>query len=185
LAVSERAWAHIAENPKAPTASVLSLGDWKNAWRRDQPFPFTPSIAEVNGLDAAMDQYFAEGPESVWRRHGLTARACRAGIKVLGLSLWAAREEIASPTTTAVRIPDGFTDGDILAAARNDFGVVFSSGRAETKGKLLRIGHMGPVAEPIYATVAVTALGGALRRLGFACDIGAGVEAAMRVIAEG
>jgi pyridoxamine--pyruvate transaminase len=185
FAVSERAWAHIAANPNAPTASVLSLADWKNAWRRDQPFPFTPSVAEVNGLDAVMDLYFAEGPETVWRRHALTARACRAGIKALGLSLWAAREEIASPTTTAVRIPDGFTDDDILAASRNHFGVVFSSGRAETKGKLLRIGHMGPVAQPIYATVAVTALGGALRRLGFACDIGGGVEAAMRVIAEG
>jgi pyridoxamine---pyruvate transaminase len=183
MAMSERAWAHIAANPKAPTASILSLGDWKDAWHRDKPFPFTPSVAEVNGLDAVMDQYFAEGPETVWRRHALTARACRAGVKALGLSLWAAREEIASPTTTAVRVPPGLKDDDILAAARSGFGVVFSAGRSETKGKLLRIGHMGPVAEPIYAVVAVTALGGALRKLGFKCDVGAGVEAAMSAIA--
>jgi pyridoxamine--pyruvate transaminase len=184
ISVSERAWAHIAKNPKAPTASILSLADWKDAWRRDRPFPFTPSVAEVNGLDAAIDHYFAEGPENVWRRHALTARACRAGVKALGLELWAASEAIASPTTTAVRIPKGLSDADILAAARSGFGVVFSSGRNETKGKLLRIGHMGPVAEPIYATAAVTALGGALRKLGFVCDVGAGVEAALGVIAE-
>jgi pyridoxamine--pyruvate transaminase len=138
----------------------------------------------MNGLDGAIDQYLDEGPENAWRRHDLTARACRAGIKAMGLSLWAAREEIASPTTTAVRVSDGVKDKDILAAARADYGVVFSSGRGETLGKLLRIGHMGPVAEPIYAVVAVTALGGALRRLGKSVNVAAGVEAAMAVIAE-
>jgi pyridoxamine---pyruvate transaminase len=184
VAVSERAWKHMEANPKAPRASVLSYLDWKDAWSKDKPFPFTPSVAEMNGLDGAIDQYLDEGPENVWRRHALTARACRAGVKAMGLSLWAAREEIASPTTTAVRLSEGVKDKDILAAARADYGVVFSSGRGETLGKLLRIGHMGPVAEPIYAVVALTALGGALRRLGKSVNVGAGVEAAMAVIAE-
>jgi pyridoxamine--pyruvate transaminase len=62
------------------------------------------------------------------------------------------------------------------------FGVVLSSGRGETKGKLIRIGHMGPVAEPIYATVAITALGGALRKLGKKVDVAVGIEAALQVI---
>jgi pyridoxamine--pyruvate transaminase len=52
-------------------------------------------------------------------------------------------------------------------------------------GKLIRIGHMGPVAEPIYAVVALTALGGALRKLGRKADVAAGVEAAMSVIDNG
>jgi pyridoxamine--pyruvate transaminase len=107
VAVSDRAWKHIEANPKAPRASILSFLDWKEAWRKDRPFPFTPSVSEVNGLDAAIDQYLDEGAEQVWRRHALTARACRAGIKAMGLALWPAREEIASPTTTAVRVPDG------------------------------------------------------------------------------
>jgi pyridoxamine---pyruvate transaminase len=184
VAVSDGAWKHIEANPKAPRASILSFLDWKEAWRKDRPFPFTPSVSEVNGLDAAIDQYLDEGAEQVWRRHALTARACRAGIKAMGLALWPAREEIASPTTTAVRVPDGLKDTDILAAARQGYGVVFSSGRGETLGKLLRIGHMGPVAEPIYAVIAVSALGGALRRLGKAVNVGAGVEATMAAIAE-
>ncbi|MBL9034155.1 MAG: alanine--glyoxylate aminotransferase family protein, partial [Rhodospirillaceae bacterium] len=70
----------------------------------------------------------------------------------------------------------------IIAAARARFGVVFSTGRNDTKGKLIRIGHMGLVAEPIYATVAVTAFGGALRKLGRKVDVAAGVEAALAVI---
>ena len=42
MAVSAAAWAAIAANPAAPHASVLSLADWREAWRADQPFPFTP-----------------------------------------------------------------------------------------------------------------------------------------------
>jgi pyridoxamine--pyruvate transaminase len=103
----------------------------------------------------------------------------------MGLALWAAREEIASPTTTAVRVPDGMKDSDILAAARETLGVVFSSGRGATLGKLIRIGHMGPVAEPVYAVVAVTALAAALDKLGRKTDAGAGVNAALEVIARG
>ena len=57
---------------------MLSILDWENAWSRDQPFPFTPSVAEMNGLDAALDVYLAEGPEAVWKRHALTARGAAA-----------------------------------------------------------------------------------------------------------
>ncbi len=183
MAVSPRAWAKMEKNPDAPRDSVLSLLDWKDAWSREKPFPFTPSVAEVNGLDGALDGYFDEGPENVWRRHAGAARACRAGIKAMGLALWPAREEIAAPTVTAVRVPDGLKDTDILAAARALYGTVFSKGRNETLGKLLRIGHMGPVAEPGYVMVALTALGGALRALGRPVDVGAGIEAAMAEIA--
>src|SRR5690606_5157315 len=105
--------------------------------------------------DAALDQYLEEGPEKVWHRHALTAKATRAGVKAMGLEIWAKSDAIASPTCTAVKVPAGIKDGDIIAAARKEFGVVFSSGRGDTLGKLIRIGHMGPVAEPIYATVAL------------------------------
>ena len=181
VAVSERAWAHMEANPKKPFASILSLTDWKEAWRRDKPFPFTPSVSEINGLDGALDQYLEEGPENVWRRHALTAKACRAGVKAMGCELWAARETIAADTVTAVRVPDGLDDAKIRAAAREIYGVIFSSGRAETLGKLIRIGHMGPVAQPIYATVSITALGAALKRVGFPANVAAGIEAAADV----
>ena len=182
VAVSDAAWAHMEANPDAPRASILSYLDWKQAWHREAAFPFTPSIAEINGLAAAVELYLAEGPEAVWARHGLTAAACRAGVKALGFELWPAREEIASPTTTALQLPPGMNDREIVAAARALYGVVLSLGRGDTMGKVLRVGHMGPTAEPIYAVVAVTALGGALRQLGFACDLGAGVDAATAVI---
>lgn len=74
LGVSDRAWARMEANPDAPRDSILSILDWKQAWRHDRPFPFTPSVAEVNALDAALDLYLEEGPDRVWTRHAATAR---------------------------------------------------------------------------------------------------------------
>jgi pyridoxamine---pyruvate transaminase len=182
LGVSPRAWQKMKANKDAPRDSILSILDWEEAWRRDRPFPFTPSVSEINGLDAALDLYLAEGPEQVWARHALTSSACRAGVLAMGLSLWPADVRTASPTATAVRIPGKLGDGAIRALARERYGVVFSSGRGETQGKLLRIGHMGPTARPLFALVAVSALGGAIRALGHPVDVAAGMAATLAVI---
>jgi pyridoxamine--pyruvate transaminase len=182
MGVSDRAWAKMKANPAAPRASVLSILDWENAWSHKQPFPFTPSVAEINGLDVALDLYLNEGPEAVWARHALTAKATRAGVQAMGLSIWAANEKIASPTTTSVRTPDGIDEGALRQAVRERYGVVFSSGRGETLGKLTRIGHMGPTAQPIYAVAALTALGGALNAMGQKLAVGRGIDAALAVI---
>ncbi|KFB09017.1 pyridoxamine--pyruvate transaminase [Nitratireductor basaltis] len=178
VAVSQAGWEKIEANPDAPFASMLSLTDWKNAWKKTEAFPFTPSVAEINGLDAALDRYLAEGPEAVWARHALTARVCREGIKGMGIELWPVTEDIASPTATAVRMPEGIDAGPVLAEARARYGVSMSAGRAETLGKLIRIGHMGPTAQPAYALLAVSALGGALKALGAKVDVAAGLAAA-------
>jgi pyridoxamine--pyruvate transaminase len=184
LGVSDRAWAKMKANPTAPRGSILSILDWEDAWRADKPFPFTPSVAEVNALEAALDLYLAEGPERVWQRHALTARACRAGALAAGLELWPADESFASPTATALKVPAGIDEAALRAEVRARYGVMLSSGRAETLGKLVRVGHMGPTAQPMYAVVAIAALCGALQALGHKVDIGAGVAAAMRIIDE-
>ena len=81
-----------------------------------------------------------------------------------------------------MRVPAGLDDAAIRREARGRYGVVFSSGRGSLLGKLVRIGHMGPMARPIYAVVAVTALGGAIAALGGRADVRAGVEATLAVI---
>lgn len=184
-AVSDAAWAKIDANPDAPFASILSIKDWRHAWKADKKFPFTPSVAEINGLDAALSRYLSEGPEAVWHRHALTAQACRDGVRALGLDIWPARESIASATCTAAKMPSGIDAADIIASARKRYGVTLSAGRGETDGKLIRIGHMGPTAQPVYALVAVAALGGALQAAGHAVDMAAGLAATQRRIDAG
>lgn len=183
LHVSDAAWSKMEANPDAPRASMLSILDWRRAHEATQPFPFTPSVSEVYGLDAALDVYLEEGEEAVWARHARTAAACRAGIQSAGLSLWAAREEIASPTCTAVRLPEGIDEAQLRALIRDRYGVVVSSGRGETLGKLIRIGHMGPTAQPTYSLVSVAAVVGGLQAMGVkGLDVGAGVAAVMAFI---
>ena len=138
-------------------------------------------MADMHGLDAALDRYLAEGPEAVWRRHALTAQACRAGAKAMGLKLWPARESDAAPTVTAIRSPDGIDAERVVAAARERYGVVLSAGVSELTQQILRIGHMGPTAHPTHAMLALLALGGALRGLGAKIDLAAGIDAAMKV----
>lgn len=183
VAVSDAAWRKIEDNETAPRSSVLSLLDWREAWSADKPFPYTPSIAEINALEAALDLYLKEGAEQVWARHALTSQAFRAGIQAMGLTLWAASENIASPSATAVRVPEGVNEEQWRKEARGRFGVMFSSGRGETLGKVLRVGHMGPTAQPMYAIIALTALGGALNQIREKkVDIAAGIAAAIKVI---
>ncbi|WP_413649585.1 pyridoxamine--pyruvate transaminase [Pantoea sp. B65] len=183
VAVSDAAWRKIEANAAAPRASVLSLLDWRHAWSAEQPFPYTPSVAEINALEAALDGYLQEGAEQVWARHALTAQAFRAGIQAMGLSLWAADERFASPTATAVRVPEGVNEQQWRLRAREAYGVMFSAGRGETLGKVLRVGHMGPTAQPMFAIIALTALAGALNQLREAqLDIGVGVAAAMAIM---
>jgi pyridoxamine--pyruvate transaminase len=179
VTVSERAWAHIEANPDAPFASMLSIKDWRDAHRADRGFPFTPLVAEINALEAALDLYLDEGPEQVWARHARTARACRRGAEAMGLSLWPKHESIAADSVTALRMPEGIDGEAVVRAARDRYGVMLSGGVGELTGRLIRIGHMGPTAEPIYATAALTALGGALRAQGCKVDLGAGIEAAL------
>ncbi|QND54157.1 alanine--glyoxylate aminotransferase family protein [Phyllobacterium sp. 628] len=164
ISVSERAWVKIEANPDAPCGSFLSLLGWKGASEPGAPFPVTPSIAEIYALDAALDRYAAEGPEHVWTRHAQTAAIARNGLLELGLKLWPKKPEYCAPTATAFKIPEGFSDTQLRDRLRNEHGILLSLGRADTAGKLLRVGHMGVSANPDFARATITALSQILSR---------------------
>jgi pyridoxamine--pyruvate transaminase len=185
LYVSDRAWEHMAANPVAPRASMLSILDWKDVHLPDKAFPFTPSVSDIFALDSVLTQYLDEGADAVLRRHALSAAATRAGVKAAGLALWPAREEIAADTVTAVAVPEGVDAKAVQRIARERYDVMFSAGAGEIADKLWRIGHFGPVAGPMFPAIAIVALGSALLDVGYHVDISAGVEAAMRVMRHG
>ena len=181
VGVTPRAWEKMKKNPTAPRDSILSYLDWEHAARRDRPFPFTPSVAELHGLAAALDLYLDEGPQAVWARHAASARVCRAGIRAMALSLWPATDDIASPTCTVVRLPLSVPASAVLTAARA-LGVVLAPGRGDAAGRVVRIGHMGPMAEPLLSVLAVTVLARSLQQCGFDCDAGRAAQAALEAM---
>jgi pyridoxamine--pyruvate transaminase len=181
LHVSEAAWEHMAANPAVPRGSALSILDWRDAHLADRPFPFTPSVTDIYGLRACLEQYLLEGAEAVRRRHRAAARATQAGAEALGLTLWARDPAIRSDTITAIRMPDGVDERDVRAHARSESGVMLSGGQGDLARIVLQIGHMGLGAYPLGPVIGLTAVGRALRALGARADIGAAVEAALSV----
>ena len=181
MSVSPQAWAIIENNPAAPRASFLSLLDWREQWHGEGRFPYTPSVSDVHGVEAACDQILEEGLVSSIARHETAARACRAGIAAMGLRLWPRTEDIAAACVTAVAVPGGLDHDQVRNHVRARYGVMLSGGQGA--GNLVRIGHMGPTANGLNPVVGLMALGRSLIDLGAAVRLGDGADAAMAVLA--
>ncbi len=181
MSVSARAWDAIEKNPAAPRASFLSLLDWKHRWFEEGRFPFTPSVVDVHGVESVCDQILEEGVEASIARHAAAARACRAGVAAMGLSIWPKSEAIAANCVTSIKVPEGLDHESIRAQARDRYGVMLSGGQGA--GNLVRIGHMGPMANGLFPVVGLAALGRTLLDKGAKVDVGAGIEAALASIA--
>ena len=182
MTVNEAAWDRIRKNPSAPRASFLSMVDWKEQWIDGEKFPFTPSVSDLHGVEAACDVLLEEGLEASIERHELSAAACRAGVRAMGLELWPQSEEIAAACVTAIAVPDGLTDVQVRAHCREQYGVMISGGQGA--GNLVRIGHMGPSARSLHPVVGLAAVGQTLLDLGAQVQIGAGVEAALAELSQ-
>jgi len=180
VSVSPAAWERMLANENAPRYSYISLIDWKVAWLENDTFPFTPSVTDIVGLEAALDAILEEGIENSIARHARAAAVTRAGVKAMGLELWPKSEEISGNPITAVRMPEGIVHTDLVAHIRSTYGVMLSTG--QSAGNLVHLGHMGPTATGMYQIVGLTALGQGLLDLGAEVDLGAGVEAAMALL---
>ncbi|MGH2534895.1 MAG: alanine--glyoxylate aminotransferase family protein, partial [Thermomicrobiales bacterium] len=145
--------------------------------------PYTPSVSEMYALESTLTQALEIGMERFAARHQAIARACREGVKALGFDLWPAREEIAAACVTAIKMPDGLTDEQIRGTMRRRYGVMISPGYGELQGKLIRLGHMGPMqAHPTMLAAQLAIFERALADLGRPVELGAGVGAAMAAL---
>ena len=182
MTVSDPAWERIRANPAAPRASFLSMLDWKEQWLDGDKFPFTPSVSDLHGVEASVDELLEEGLDASIERHERSAAACRAGVRAMGLELWPRSDEIAAACVTAIAVPEGLTDVQVRAHCRERYGVMISGGQGA--GNLVRIGHMATSARGLHPVLGLAALGRTLADLGVQVEIGAGVEAALAELAE-
>jgi pyridoxamine--pyruvate transaminase len=181
MTVSETAWKRIRANPHAPRASYLSMLDWKEQWLDGDKFPFTPSVSDLHGVEAACDELLEEGLEASLERHERSAAACRTGARAMGLELWPRSDEIAAACVTAIAVPDPLTDAEVRAHCRERYGVMISAGQGA--GNLVRIGHMGLTARGLHVVVGLAALGQTLTDLGIPVQLGEGLEASLTTLA--
>ena len=104
--------------------------------------PFTPAVSLVAALDVALGLLLDAGLEAAFERHARLARACREGVKAMGLELFSPDDE-RSAVVTAIRAPEGVDIADVLLTLRDRFGVQLIGGQGRLKGHVFRIGHIG------------------------------------------
>ncbi|HYU59916.1 MAG TPA: alanine--glyoxylate aminotransferase family protein [Solirubrobacterales bacterium] len=178
--VSERALALAAENP----GRRYYFGWARTATGQAEDPPnsaFTPAVNLFRALDVALELILDEGLERVFARHAVLARAARAGIEALGLERFGPDDPGAN-VVTAAALPDEIDGARVPKLMRDRYGVTVAGGQGHLKGRIVRIAHCGYYGA-FDIVVALTALGMALRDLGYDAEPGAGAGAAERVFA--
>jgi aspartate aminotransferase-like enzyme len=145
---------------------------------KDGDTPYTPAITLFFALRTALRMIRDEGLEHVIARHDANARATRAAVTAMGMTLVA---HSFSNATTAVHTP-GDTAGAITKHIEKEYGVKIAGGQGPLAGKIVRIGHLGHYEETDIYTV-VTAFEATLNDLGVAKTFGRGIAAAREVFA--
>ena len=137
VAVSEAAWNALAEAPRF-------YFDWIRTRDAQAKLDaaFTPAVSLVVGLDVALGLLLEEGLETAFERHARLGRACREGVKALGLELFSPDEERSAIVTT-VLTPPGIDSDELRQSLRDRYGITLAPGQGALKGRAIRIGHIG------------------------------------------
>ncbi len=143
VSVSERAWAQQAK-ARAPRYYF----DWKEikTWAAQGMTPFTPAVSVVYGLQEGLHMIEEEGLNAVFERHARLARGVQAGLQALGFHLFA-QDGYRSNTVTSAVPPPGLDVAALRKLLEERYGVVIAGGQAKMTGKMVRVGHLGAIAE--------------------------------------
>jgi aspartate aminotransferase-like enzyme len=172
VSVNERAWAQ-----QARARSPRFYFDWKEAktWAEKGMTPFTPAIPVAFAMQEGLHMLEEEGLTNVYARHERLARATQAGLHALGFQLYA-QEGYRSNTVTSAVPPPGLDVAALRKLVDTKYGVVIAGGQGKMTGKMVRVGHLGAVAEGDVVQV-IWAIEQALEELDVAPANGRGVAA--------
>lgn len=165
-ATEVRAWYH----------NLLTWDRYREDWGAWHPQPTTISANVFFAFKAALDAVFEEGLERRVERHRTIGRAYREALRSLGFET-VAQEEDCSDTVTCVRPPERVEAPDLQRRLREEHSILVAGGLGELQGEVLRIGHMGPTANPEDMLAAIKALGSLVKEKTGA-DVEEAVEAA-------
>jgi alanine-glyoxylate transaminase/serine-glyoxylate transaminase/serine-pyruvate transaminase len=157
--------------------------DWEDMLAINETgyFPTTPAVNLLFGLKVAIETLHAEGLDAVFARHARAAAATRRAVRHWGLELQCRDEAQASPTVTAVRMPDGVSADAFRAEMLERFNLTLGGGLGPLADRVFRIGHIGDFNDLTIAAV-LSGVEMGLRLAGVPHRAG-GADAAQRVLA--
>jgi aspartate aminotransferase-like enzyme len=194
VAVSDTAWAALAKRRVRQSYSfdlykyvemwIPRTRGGKEVWghRRHvvEPAPQL-TYAMLEGLKVLMEEGLAER----YRRNRVAGQAIRAGVRAMGLDVYAQDEGSASNTVTAIVNPEDIPGAAITQMMRDEYGVIIAGALEEVAGKVLRIAHMSSTSSQVHVLHALRAMEQTLLHMGRGVPRGAGWEAALAVFEVG
>ncbi|MFP4467136.1 MAG: pyridoxal-phosphate-dependent aminotransferase family protein [Candidatus Goldiibacteriota bacterium] len=181
ITVSPKAWELVKQNKQPKFYFDLKKYEKSMTEEKLGNTPYTPGASLIMQLGASLNIIKEETLEKVWERHEKLAEATRAGVKALGLTLFAKKN--ASNVLTSVYVPEGVDGGALMKKIRDDYGISMAGGQGSFKGKIFRIGHLG-YTDRFDPIMGVAASEMALKELGADIEIGKGVKAVMEKLME-
>jgi aspartate aminotransferase-like enzyme len=179
VAVSEKAW-KVVEGATQPRFYFDWVAARKKMTGDSAQTPYTPAVSLMVAQNVAIGLIRDEGLECVFERHRVLGRACKEGVKALGIELFGPDDPEAN-SVTACKVPAGVDGGRITKVARDKYGVWLAGGQGKLKGQIFRFGHCGYFgASDILVGLGVVEM--VLAELGYDVAFGAGVGAAERVL---
>ena len=178
LAASDKAW-KLNEAADLPRF-YFDLKRERESQKKNQT-AWTPAITLVAGLDESLQMFREEGLEAVFQRHERMARAARAGMLGLGLTLYS---KSPSPAMTTVLAPEGIDSEKLTKHLFKQYGIKIVGGQDAAKGKIFRIAHLGYF-DDFDMLVIIGAIERGLHDLGAKIQLGAGLTAAQQSFAQG
>lgn len=144
VALSERAFRKVLSlTPSSYYWDIRLADEYLN--KKPSQTPYTPALSLLYALDRALTILLEEGVENSWRRHEDLAHFLRGEMRRLGLEIFP-REECASPTVTAVKLPEGLSFSKLREELEKR-GVIVAGGQDSLRGKIFRVAHMGSVSK--------------------------------------
>jgi aspartate aminotransferase-like enzyme len=178
VSVSEKAWRKIDATPVR--SFYFDLRRYKKALAEGPDTPFTPANTMIRAQRASLKRIRAEGIENLWARHARIATACRAGVKGMGLAVFA---EQPNNALTVITVPPGIDGSAALKKLEKQYGYKLADGQDTLKGKIWRLSHMG-YTDAFDVIGALSALELVLLESGYQMEPGAGVAAFQRAYAK-
>ncbi len=152
------------------------------SYSRGQELPWTPAVSLVCALDLILENVKRCGLEALYNHHARLSGAVRAGVKAMGLEIFA--KERPSNALTAVCTPAGIDDGKkIVAFLRDHFSLTIAGGQDHLAKKIFRLAHLGFYDELDVITI-FGAVEIAISSLGGSCPLGRGVGAVQKYFIE-
>ena len=169
LWVSDRAFKAM-EDRKTPIAAFYANILLFKDYYENQVFPYTMPVSDINGIRAALENYF-EMEDTIYDRHARIATATRKALTDGGVPLYL--EKGWSNTVTCIAVPEGITDMELLEGMEKDYNIMISGCFDVLAGKIVRIGHMGENCYEDKVAETLAALQGTLEKKGIRvkCDL--------------